>query len=127
MEKGSVTPVVSRSFEHHIGDSTIWLGFTPILRDDIWGRSWASHLSSPSTNLTRGLAVRRLLIVPPHREGTIHLQTSVPSPGFEPRPYATAVSVANHYTGWATGYSATQGFDDRPRHFEPWPSDEDDT
>ncbi|GFU50301.1 hypothetical protein TNCV_301341 [Trichonephila clavipes] len=22
------------------------------------------------------------------------------SPGFEPRPYGTAVDVANHYTGW---------------------------
>ncbi|GFT40090.1 hypothetical protein TNCV_2171071 [Trichonephila clavipes] len=26
------------------------------------------------------------------------------SPGFEPSPYGTAVSVANHYTGWATRY-----------------------
>ncbi|GFX29219.1 hypothetical protein TNCV_3217531 [Trichonephila clavipes] len=25
----------------------------------------------------------------------------MPSPGFEPRPYGTAVSVTNHYTGWA--------------------------
>ncbi|PRD35302.1 UNVERIFIED_CONTAM: hypothetical protein NCL1_11914 [Trichonephila clavipes] len=24
------------------------------------------------------------------------------SPGFEPRPYGTTVSVANHYTRWAT-------------------------
>ncbi|GFX46842.1 hypothetical protein TNCV_4039881 [Trichonephila clavipes] len=24
----------------------------------------------------------------------------MPSPGFEPRPYGTAVSVANHFTGW---------------------------
>ncbi|GFX63888.1 uncharacterized protein TNCV_4346031 [Trichonephila clavipes] len=28
------------------------------------------------------------------------MQTSMPSPGFEPRPYVTAVSVTNHYTGW---------------------------
>ncbi|GFX97450.1 hypothetical protein TNCV_2840101 [Trichonephila clavipes] len=38
----------------------------------------------------------------PCREGTIHLQTSVSSPGFEPRPNGTEVSVANHYTGWVT-------------------------
>ncbi|GFV35630.1 hypothetical protein TNCV_5016451 [Trichonephila clavipes] len=29
-----------------------------------------------------------------------YLKTSLPPPGFEPRPYGTAVSVANHYTGW---------------------------
>ncbi|GFW82877.1 uncharacterized protein TNCV_3494471 [Trichonephila clavipes] len=56
----------------------------------------------PSTNLTRGLAARRLFKVPPCREGTIHLQTSMSSPGFEPSPSGTAVNVANHYTGWAT-------------------------
>ncbi|GFY35592.1 hypothetical protein TNCV_196921 [Trichonephila clavipes] len=38
----------------------------------------------------------------PHAaKGTIHLQTSIPLPRFEPRPYGTAVSVTNHYTGWA--------------------------
>ncbi|GFW41355.1 hypothetical protein TNCV_1003461 [Trichonephila clavipes] len=26
----------------------------------------------------------------------------MPSVGFEPRPYDTAVSVDNHYTGWAS-------------------------
>ncbi|GFS78053.1 HTH_Tnp_Tc3_2 domain-containing protein [Trichonephila clavipes] len=35
----------------------------------------------PSTNLTRGLAARR------PRKDTIRLQTSMSSPGFEPRPY----------------------------------------
>ncbi|GFU69837.1 hypothetical protein TNCV_112561 [Trichonephila clavipes] len=35
-------------------------------------------------------------------EDTLHLQISVPSPRFEPRLYGTAVSIANHYTGWAT-------------------------
>ncbi|GFW93242.1 hypothetical protein TNCV_2603601 [Trichonephila clavipes] len=30
----------------------------------------------------------------------MHLQTSMPSPGFDPRPYGTVVSVTNHYTGW---------------------------
>ncbi|GFX21201.1 uncharacterized protein TNCV_4367801 [Trichonephila clavipes] len=52
----------------------------------------------PPTNLTRGLAARRLFKVPPCREGTIHLQTSMSSPGLEPSPNGTAVSVANHYT-----------------------------
>ncbi|GFV79374.1 hypothetical protein TNCV_1903461 [Trichonephila clavipes] len=33
----------------------------------------------------------------PH--ATTHLQTSMPSPGLEPKPYGTGVSVANHYTG----------------------------
>ncbi|GFU70325.1 hypothetical protein TNCV_2106641 [Trichonephila clavipes] len=28
------TPVVYRSFEHHLGDSVIWLGSTPILREN---------------------------------------------------------------------------------------------
>ncbi|PRD36099.1 UNVERIFIED_CONTAM: hypothetical protein NCL1_09697 [Trichonephila clavipes] len=34
MSKGLVTPVVSCSFEHHTGDSTIWLDSTPILREN---------------------------------------------------------------------------------------------
>ncbi|GFX88057.1 hypothetical protein TNCV_158751 [Trichonephila clavipes] len=42
--------------------------------------------------------------VPSCREGTIHLQTSMPSPGFEPRSHGTAVSVTNHNTGWADHY-----------------------
>ncbi|GFW47794.1 HTH_Tnp_Tc3_2 domain-containing protein [Trichonephila clavipes] len=68
----------------------------------LWGWSEVSHLSSPSTILTRGLAARRLFRVPPCHAGTIHLHTSMSSPGFEPNPYGTAVSVANHYIGWAT-------------------------
>ncbi|GFT75572.1 hypothetical protein TNCV_1135401 [Trichonephila clavipes] len=51
--------------------------------------------SGPSTNLTRGLAARKLFKVPPCRESTTHLQTSMPSPGFEHRPYGAAVSVTN--------------------------------
>ncbi|GFU09416.1 hypothetical protein TNCV_143921 [Trichonephila clavipes] len=58
-----------------------------------WGWSGACHL-------TRGLAARRLLKVIPCRE--VHLQTSMTSPGFEPSPNGTAVSVANHCIGWAT-------------------------
>ncbi|GFY09157.1 hypothetical protein TNCV_4663481 [Trichonephila clavipes] len=38
------------SFEHHTGDSTIWLGSTPILRENTLGVIKDSHLSSPSTN-----------------------------------------------------------------------------
>ncbi|GFY26381.1 hypothetical protein TNCV_25781 [Trichonephila clavipes] len=102
MAKGSVTAVVSHSFEHHTGDRMIWLGFTPILRENNLGWSGASHLSSPSTNLTRELAARRLFKVPPCHEGTIHLQTSMSSPGFESRLDGTAVSVDNLYAGWAS-------------------------
>ncbi|GFY02071.1 uncharacterized protein TNCV_5099321 [Trichonephila clavipes] len=59
----------------------------------LWGCSEASHHSSPSTHLTRGLAARRLFKVLPCREGTIHLQTSLSSPRFEPSPYGPTVSV----------------------------------
>ncbi|GFX13154.1 hypothetical protein TNCV_2989181 [Trichonephila clavipes] len=38
----------------------------------------------------------------PCRKGTIHLQTSMSSPGSEPSSCGTAASVANHYTGWVT-------------------------
>ncbi|GFT37740.1 hypothetical protein TNCV_3892671, partial [Trichonephila clavipes] len=69
-------------------------------REHPGGWSGAFHLSSPSTNLMRGLAARRLFKVPSCREGTIHLQTSMSSPGFEPSPNGTAVSVASYYTGW---------------------------
>ncbi|GFU76904.1 hypothetical protein TNCV_4520601 [Trichonephila clavipes] len=62
----------------------------------------ASHLSSTSTNLTRGLVARQLFRVPPCRKGTIHLQTSMSYPGFEPSPHGTTVSFANHNTDWAT-------------------------
>ncbi|GFV55143.1 uncharacterized protein TNCV_2623641 [Trichonephila clavipes] len=62
----------------------------------------------PPTNLTSGLAARRLFKVPPCREGTIHLQTSMSSTGFERSPNGTAVSVANHYTGWATQQHSTE-------------------
>ncbi|GFT90500.1 hypothetical protein TNCV_4491881 [Trichonephila clavipes] len=87
-------------FEHHARDSTSLLGSTPILRENTLGWLRAFHLSCPSTNLTRGLAARRLFKVSPCCKGTIHLQTSMPSPGLELRPYGTAVSVTNHYTGW---------------------------
>ncbi|GFU49788.1 hypothetical protein TNCV_2930561 [Trichonephila clavipes] len=65
----------------------------------LWGWSGVFHLSSSSTNLTRGLAAHWLFRVPPCHEG-IHLQISMPSTGFKPRPYGIAVNVTNHYTGW---------------------------
>ncbi|GFV05904.1 hypothetical protein TNCV_2552711 [Trichonephila clavipes] len=74
---------------------------TPQLRErKPYEWSDASHLSSPSINLTRGDVVRRLFRVPPCRKSTIHEQTTMSSPGFEPRSYGTAVSFTNHYTGW---------------------------
>ncbi|GFT25950.1 hypothetical protein TNCV_2807891 [Trichonephila clavipes] len=36
-QRARCTPVVSRSFEYHAGDSTFWLGFTPILRENTLG------------------------------------------------------------------------------------------
>ncbi|GFX18963.1 hypothetical protein TNCV_322681 [Trichonephila clavipes] len=53
-----------------------------------WGHPGASQLSSPSTNHTEGFAARRLFRVSPSRKGTIDLQTSMSSPGFEPSPYS---------------------------------------
>ncbi|GFT21535.1 hypothetical protein TNCV_2307601 [Trichonephila clavipes] len=61
--------------------------------------SGASYLSTRFTNHTRGLASRRLFRVTPCRKGTILLQPFLSSPGFEPSPYGTVVSIANHYTG----------------------------
>ncbi|GFS55560.1 hypothetical protein TNCV_1627751 [Trichonephila clavipes] len=88
-----------------IASSTIQvrLGSTTILRKNTLGMVRGFPLSSSSTNLTRGLAVRWLFRVLPCRKGTIHLQTSSSSPGFESRPYGTAISFTNHYTGWAAG------------------------
>ncbi|GFV27043.1 hypothetical protein TNCV_4852801 [Trichonephila clavipes] len=53
----------------------------------------------PFTNPTRGFMARRLLRVQPCHECPIHLKTSILSPGFEHKPYGTAVSVTNHYNG----------------------------
>ncbi|GFW48379.1 uncharacterized protein TNCV_1109421 [Trichonephila clavipes] len=38
------TPVIIRSFEHHAGNSTFWLGFTTILRENIlvWSGTYLS-------------------------------------------------------------------------------------
>ncbi|GFU59009.1 adhesion G protein-coupled receptor B2 [Trichonephila clavipes] len=68
----------------------IYLGFTPILRENTLGGGQEPPTSLPLTNLTRGLAARKLFNVLPCRESTIHLQTSMSSPGFKPRPNGTA-------------------------------------
>ncbi|GFU63173.1 hypothetical protein TNCV_3465971 [Trichonephila clavipes] len=65
-----------------------------------WGR--VRDLPPLAINLTRGLAARPLFRVPPCREGIMHLQTSISSPGFEPRLYGTTVRVVNYFTGWVT-------------------------
>ncbi|GFV06719.1 putative DD41D transposase [Trichonephila clavipes] len=57
---------VSLSFEHQAGDSTILLGTTPNFRENIL--DVVRDLPSPSTDLTRGLAARRLFRVAPFRE-----------------------------------------------------------
>ncbi|GFX28615.1 hypothetical protein TNCV_3336751 [Trichonephila clavipes] len=88
-------PVVSHSF---LGEY-ILPPFHTNFEGEVPGGGQVST-SFPSTNLTRGHAALWLLRVTPCRKG-IHLQISMPSPRFEPRPYNTAVSVANHYTGWA--------------------------
>ncbi|GFW69539.1 hypothetical protein TNCV_488851 [Trichonephila clavipes] len=64
-------------------------------------RHWEEHLGGgqgPSINLTRGVAARRIFRVFPRRDGSIHLQTSMPSLGFKSRPN---VSITNHFSGWA--------------------------
>ncbi|GFU61359.1 hypothetical protein TNCV_530601 [Trichonephila clavipes] len=48
----------------------------------------------------RRLVIRWLFGVAPCCKGTIHLQMYMPSSEFE-KPNGTAVSVTNHYTGWA--------------------------
>ncbi|GFU59518.1 hypothetical protein TNCV_3365431 [Trichonephila clavipes] len=62
--------------------------------------SSASHLSSPSTNHTKGLAAQRLFTVPSCRKGTIHLQTSMSSPGFKPSVMVPQSYVGNLHTSW---------------------------
>ncbi|GFW60561.1 hypothetical protein TNCV_569081 [Trichonephila clavipes] len=89
-------PVVSCSFDYHAGDSTIWLGFTSILRENTWkmARDLPPLLSY---HQTEDLQLDGYSRVPPCLKGTIHSQTSMPSPGFELMPYDTSVSVTNYY------------------------------
>ncbi|GFY15326.1 uncharacterized protein TNCV_1571371 [Trichonephila clavipes] len=57
-----------------------------------------SGTSSPSANLTRGLATSRLFRALPCRYGTIHFHTFMPFPGFQLKP-----------SGIAAAFSATDG------------------
>ncbi|GFW10992.1 hypothetical protein TNCV_4459671 [Trichonephila clavipes] len=107
------TPVVGRSLEHHADDISISLGSTLVLRENTLGGSGDSHFSSLSTNLTRGLVVRRLCRVPPYNKCTLHLQTSKPFPGFVPRSYGTVISIANRCNGWVTNASLTHDYSRR--------------
>ncbi|GFX48818.1 hypothetical protein TNCV_902001 [Trichonephila clavipes] len=95
-ERDRCTPVLSPNSEHYTGDNRFLLGSTLISRENVLEVVGASHHSSPSINLMRGLGAQRLFRVPPCRKSTIHLQTSMPSLGLKPRPYGTPVSVVNH-------------------------------
>ncbi|GFU08029.1 hypothetical protein TNCV_1527671 [Trichonephila clavipes] len=89
-------PVVSLSFEHHAGDSTILSPFHPNFEEEQPGSSKGPFtFLPPATNLPRGLAARRLFRVPPCREETIHSQTSMPSLGLDPRPTAPQSTTLN--------------------------------
>ncbi|GFW80526.1 ilGF domain-containing protein [Trichonephila clavipes] len=84
-------PVVSLSFEHHEGDSTILLNSTPVLRENTLGCSGSpiSLLLPPTSREDLRIDGYLQRWLPPCCEGTIHLQISMPSPGFEPRSYGT--------------------------------------
>ncbi|GFS85926.1 hypothetical protein TNCV_1219241 [Trichonephila clavipes] len=78
----SCTSVVTRSFKHHTGDSTIFGSVPPQFR----GRTpWSWSEASQPHERTIGSTAK----VPPCNEDNLHLQTSMSSPGFEPRPYGT--------------------------------------
>ncbi|GFV71362.1 hypothetical protein TNCV_3133531 [Trichonephila clavipes] len=87
-------------FEHHSGDNTIWLGSTPILRENTLMVVRGLLPRFPFRQPHERNSARQLFRVAPRRKGIIHLQTSMPFPGFEPSPYGTTVSITNHYTGW---------------------------
>ncbi|GFV46854.1 hypothetical protein TNCV_1938771 [Trichonephila clavipes] len=94
------TLVVSRSLEHHTGERYDLARFHPNFKgEDPGGVPGASHLISPSTNLTKGIAAVWLFRVLTCRKGIIHLQPPLSSPGFEPWLYATTVSITNYYIG----------------------------
>ncbi|GFU76959.1 hypothetical protein TNCV_4521151 [Trichonephila clavipes] len=88
----SSTSVVSLTFEHHTIDSMICLGSSPIL----WENTLRGQRLPPTS---RDVVLFR---VAPSSKDTLHLQTFMLSLEFEPRPYGTAVSVINHYTGWVS-------------------------
>ncbi|GFU93523.1 hypothetical protein TNCV_947651 [Trichonephila clavipes] len=67
----------------------ILLVSTPISKENPWGWTGISHLAFSSVNLMRRLVTRRLFTELPCRKGTIHLQASMHSPGYDPRSYGT--------------------------------------
>ncbi|GFU05198.1 hypothetical protein TNCV_575301 [Trichonephila clavipes] len=101
-QEARCTLVVGSSLEQHASDRVRFLArFHPKFKEENPGEgSGASHISSSSTNFTIGLecyleyphAVKALCIY----KHPYLLRDS------NPGPYATAVNVANHYTGWAT-------------------------
>ncbi|GFU05257.1 hypothetical protein TNCV_575591 [Trichonephila clavipes] len=88
---------IGRRFVHHgliqlkkRGDRTIWLGSTSILRGNTLEGGQGPQASLPHPPPTReDLRLDKdLECLPPHtpcHEGTIHLLTPMPSPGFNPR------------------------------------------
>ncbi|GFU52965.1 hypothetical protein TNCV_1142571 [Trichonephila clavipes] len=77
--------------------------FHPNLEGENPGGGQGPPTSLPLPPTTReDLRLDGYLEYPPAAKGTIHLQTSMSSPGFEPSPYGTTVSIANHSTGWET-------------------------
>ncbi|GFW26752.1 hypothetical protein TNCV_2851421 [Trichonephila clavipes] len=80
-----------------LSDSAIWLGSSPFLTQNILEVIRALPLLFPfhqPHDRTCGY-----LKVPPCRKVIHHLQTSMHSLGFKPRPNGTTVSVTNYYTG----------------------------
>ncbi|GFS97106.1 hypothetical protein TNCV_184561 [Trichonephila clavipes] len=84
------TPVVTLSFVQHSSVSTSWDGSTQVLRENTLRLDRGLHYFPSTILLARGLFRVTL-----RRKSTIHLQTPMPSPGFELRSYG---SIANHYS-----------------------------
>ncbi|GFU53680.1 hypothetical protein TNCV_1470841 [Trichonephila clavipes] len=90
-------PVVRRNLDNQTGDSTIFYISIPILMQSTLEGERASQLFSSSNSLSRGLAARRIFRILRSHKGI-----SMPTPGFEPSPYGSAVKVKYHCTGWAS-------------------------
>ncbi|GFT26611.1 hypothetical protein TNCV_3604291 [Trichonephila clavipes] len=104
----NVAPAFSEYAETVRSNHCIWLDSAAILSQNNLGRGLgASHLSSPSSNYSKGLLARRIFRELPCRKCMIRLQTSMPSPGFEPN--GIVFCVTNHYTGWVANTSGFSG------------------
>ncbi|GFS90788.1 hypothetical protein TNCV_1003781 [Trichonephila clavipes] len=75
-----------------------------------------TSLSRPSTS-REDLRLSTAGLSTTCRKGTIHLQTYMSSPGFQPRPYGRAVSVVDHYTRWVTSFDLAKMVDDIIRKY----------